>query len=67
MADYKDYIKGLPTIDVADIFGQHNNADIFSRSVESTDLLYNVIKITAFVEPAAAADKDKKEGQEEEK
>lgn len=38
--EYREYIKTLPTgSDIADVFGQHNNADIFSRNIESQELL----------------------------
>lgn len=38
--EYREYIKSLPTgSDIADVFGQHNNADIFSRNIESQELL----------------------------
>ena len=34
--EYREYIKSLPTgSDIADVFGQHNNADIFSRNIET--------------------------------
>lgn len=50
------------------MFGQHNNADIFSRNVESAELLFNVLKITTFIEPEVKKDKDKEEeGEKKEK
>lgn len=66
--EYREYIKQLPPTDIADVFGQHNNADIFSRNVESAELLFNVLKITTFIEPEVKKDKDKEEeGEKKEK
>lgn len=51
LQEYRDYVKSLPNIDIADVFGQHNNADIFSRNTETSQLLYNLLSITTVAEP----------------
>ena len=31
LMEYREFLRALPTADIADVFGQHANADIFSR------------------------------------
>jgi len=58
LAEYRDYINGLPQTDSPLIFGQHGNADVFSRQVES----YQLLSLTLSLQPADADTKAAEKG-----
>ncbi|KAH0571621.1 Dynein heavy chain [Spironucleus salmonicida] len=66
LQDYKDYINQLPGTDPAALFGQHNNADVFSRRVESALFLSDLLSIQGQVEEPQQKQDEKDKQQENE-
>lgn len=53
MADIQDYISDLPNIDLPEIFGMHENANIAYLKNESLKILNHVRDVQPRVSPAA--------------
>ena len=60
LESYKDYIRGLPLVDLPSCFGQHSNADVSSMMLNARDMLETVLSLQPRVASGGGVSNDDK-------